>query len=61
MEESDRTATIQLFSSVAGGTGSGLGTRLTEAAREEYPKSTIANFVRGEKGLAFLFALLKCL
>ena len=44
-ERSDGVAGFVVCMSVAGGTGSGVGTRITEALREEYAHSVIANQV----------------
>ncbi|ORY46935.1 hypothetical protein BCR33DRAFT_783382 [Rhizoclosmatium globosum] len=54
---------ILLFQSIAGGTGSGLGSRLTEELREEYPKQflwncCVAPFASGETALQHYNSLL---
>ncbi|EDQ87929.1 uncharacterized protein MONBRDRAFT_33187 [Monosiga brevicollis MX1] len=44
-EAADRVDAFQVYSSVAGGTGSGLGARVTELVREAYPKSALTNMI----------------
>ena len=46
-EHADSLNCLQVCSSVAGGTGSGLGTRVTEALRDEHGKTKLVNLVRG--------------
>lgn len=43
LEYCECPATLLTIHSVGGGTGSGLGTKVTEAAREEFPDSTMVN------------------
>eukprot|EP00033_Pygsuia_biforma_P005521 GCRY01006097.1.p1 GENE.GCRY01006097.1~~GCRY01006097.1.p1 ORF type:complete len:303 (-),score=52.39 GCRY01006097.1:68-976(-) len=43
VEACDSLEGITLFQSLAGGTGSGLGARLTEAIREMYPRAVLTN------------------
>jgi tubulin delta len=44
LEHCDQPATLVITHSVAGGTGSGLGTRLTEAIEDEFPETVRVNF-----------------
>ncbi|KAJ4462126.1 putative Tubulin delta chain [Paratrimastix pyriformis] len=44
-EQCDRLSTFLLLQSLAGGTGSGVGTYLTEVLRDEYPNAILANQV----------------
>jgi hypothetical protein len=46
VEQADALEAFLILSSVAGGTGSGLGTRLTELIRDAFPSATILNVVR---------------
>eukprot|EP01041_Mallomonas_annulata_P003548 gene3548-7060_t len=43
LEHCDDPASLLMIHSVGGGTGSGLGTRMTEAAADEFPNSVITN------------------
>uniref|UniRef100_UPI00358F89DB tubulin delta chain n=1 Tax=Myxine glutinosa TaxID=7769 RepID=UPI00358F89DB len=45
VEQCDRLAGFLPMLSLAGGTGSGLGSRLTQLLRDEYPKALIVNHV----------------
>ena len=45
MEKCDQVSGFLIPMSVAGGTGSGVGTSLTEALREAYPHTCITNQV----------------
>eukprot|EP00045_Choanoeca_perplexa_P011591 m.123716 g.123716 ORF g.123716 m.123716 type:complete len:435 (+) comp15685_c0_seq1:24-1328(+) len=44
-EQADSLNCLQVCSSVAGGTGSGLGTRITEALRDEHSKTKLVNLL----------------
>lgn len=44
LERTDYFGGFQVLQSLAGGTGSGLGTHLVESLRDENPKKTIVNF-----------------
>ena len=43
-EESDNIQGLQMMHSLGGGTGSGMGTLLSDNLREEYPKKLLASF-----------------
>lgn len=69
VERCDRLSGLMAVMSVAGGTGSGVGTYLTQRLRDAYPRSFILNHltwpygsgeVRGSQALLLLLLSLGC-
>lgn len=58
VERCDRLAGLMAIMSVAGGTGSGVGTYVTQCLRDVYPKSFILNHLTWPYGTGEVWTLL---
>lgn len=58
VERCDRLAGLMAMMSVAGGTGSGVGTYVTQCLRDVYPKSFILNHLTWPYGTGEVWTLL---
>lgn len=58
VERCDRLSGLMVIMSVAGGTGSGVGTYVTQCLRDTYPKSFIVNHLTWPYGTGEVWTLL---